>query len=250
MDLVSAIEFKRLKNEFEDLVFDRRAVQSLNVSANGLDGAAFGEGRAQWSAGLTAGDVELRDRLTSLNPRLDTEGFFVRLNADYRLERPLKLPEGAGKGWSYSFRAAGQASLGPNNLDNAEKYQVGGPEGVRAYSVGEGHGDSGALMSVEIVRGLPVAAPLTAARVFAFYDVGYITRNKFSAQAAENSDGLPNSYRLQGVGLGIKLNVDPRSSVQLLAAAPVGDNPSQVNEVDTDNRKSHTRFWLTGRVEF
>jgi hemolysin activation/secretion protein len=250
MDLVGALEFKSLKNEFEDMIFDRRSVQALSGALNGVDGAAFGDGRAQWNAGLTVGQVEIQDRLISLNPRLDTEGGFSRLNADYRLERALNLPEGAGKGWSYGVRAAGQASLGNNNLDNAEKYQVGGPEGVRAYAVGEGHGDSGVLMSLEVGRALEVSGPVTSARVFAFYDYGQVTRHKFSSQSAEASDGLPNTYRLQGAGLGLRIVLDARSSLQLVAAAPVGDNPSQVKGVDTDNRKSETRFWLTGRFEF
>jgi hemolysin activation/secretion protein len=200
--------------------------------------------------GLSGGQVDLQDRLISLNPRLDTEGSFARINADYRLERALKLPDTAGKGWSYAFRAAGQANLGTNNLDNAEKYQLGGPEGVRAYSIGEGHGDTGVLMSVEIGRGLEVSGALSSARVFGFYDAGRVTRNKYSAQAAEASDGMPNTYGLQGVGLGLKLAFDKRASVQMLAASPLGDNPSQVNSVDSDNRKSQTRFWVTGRFEF
>jgi hemolysin activation/secretion protein len=86
--------------------------------------------------------------------------------------------------------------------------------------------------------------------VFAFYDVGQVTRNRQAAQSAEASDGLPNNYRLQGAGLGLKVSVDPRSSFALVAAAPVGDNPSQVNNVDADNRKSQARFWVTGRFEF
>jgi hypothetical protein len=61
---------------------------------------------------------------------------------------------------------------------------------------------------------------------------------------------MPNAYRLQGAGLGLRIVLDARSSLQLVAAAPVGDNPSQVKGVDTDNRKSETRFWLTGRFEF
>jgi hemolysin activation/secretion protein len=248
LDLVSALEVKRLSNEFEDQIFDRRTVSSLNVSLNGMEAGAFGDGRAQWLAGLTAGQTDIRDRLSSLNPRLDTEGFFTRVNADYRLERPLKLPDLVG--WTYNFRAAGQLSLGGNNLDNAEKYQLGGPEGVRAYAVGEGHGDAGVLMSIEVGRGLEVAAPFTSARVFAFYDVGQVTRNRQAAQSAEASDGLPNNYRLQGAGLGLKVSVDPRSSFALVAAAPVGDNPNQVNNVDADNRKSQARFWVTGRIEF
>lgn len=239
-----SVDNKQLSNDFEGMLFDKREVNSLSVGFNGSYLSDDRQGQSRWATTLTTGSVHLRDRLVSLNPRLDTQGNFTKLVGDYRMSRPLAADGEAGK-WTVSARASGQMHVGGANLDNAEKFQLGGADGVRGYPVGEGWGDAGYLGSLELSRPLTVEK-LHSARFMLFVDTGSITRNPKAAQAAEATDGVANTYRLHSAGLGLKLDFNPTTMMQLLVASPWGKNPAQVNGLNTDGRgMSTTRVWLT-----
>lgn len=245
-----SIDNKQLKNEFEGMLFDKRELNNLNLGFNGAFLSADRQAQSRWVATLTTGRVQLKDRLGSLNPRLDTQGQFTKLVADYRVSRPLTGSGEMGQ-WSMSARASGQLHVSGANLDNAEKFQLGGPDGVRGYPVGEGWGDTGYLASLEFSRPLAVER-LHAGKFFLFVDTGSITRNPNAPRAAEASDGIPNTYQLHSAGLGLKLDLTPVSTLQLVLANPWGKNPAAyLSGLNVDGRgQSRSRLWMTLNARF
>lgn len=245
---LGAVDYKNLSNDFEGMPFDKRQLGSVSLGLAGAYLTSDRQGQGRWSGTLSAGQVRLIDSLESLNPRRDTEGYFSKASGDYRLTRPLAA-DGIGKGWTLQVRATGQVHLGGANLDNAEKFALGGPEGVRGYPVGEASGDSGYVVSFELSRALAVAG-LQGAQGFVFGDSGGVTRNPNPAQAAEASDAAGNSYSLHSLGVGIRFGLGPRTSAQLTLSAPVGGNPGRVNGRDSDGRNPGARLWFTGSSRF
>lgn len=78
------------------------------------------------------------------------------------------------------------------NLNSAEKFSLGGAEGVRAYPQGEGNGDEGWLANLELRHNFTQTA-----QGVAFYDAGSvnINRNPFIVGAA-------NTRNISGAGVG------------------------------------------------
>lgn len=239
-----SVDNKKLSNDFEGMLFDKREVNSLSLGLNGSFLSTDRLGQSRWSTTMTVGQTRLLNRLESLNPRLDTEGRFTKVVGDYRVSRPLASEGEAGK-WTWNARASGQLHVSGANLDNAEKFQLGGPDGVRGYPVGEGSGDTGVLASLELSRPFTLER-VHASRFFMFVDTGSITRNPNAAQAAEASDGIPNTYSLSSAGLGLKLDFTPTTLMQFAIAVPWGKNPAQINNLNSDGRgMSQTRLWVT-----
>ncbi len=240
----ASINNKKLSNNFEGMLFDKRDINSLSVGLSGMYLSDDRQGQTRWSSNLTTGDVNLLEREQSLNPRLDTQGRFTKLSGDYRMGRPLAAAGEASK-WMWNTRASAQMHLNGANLDNSEKFWLGGPDGVRGYPVGEGSGDSGYLVSMEFSRPFAMER-VHASRFFFFVDTGSVRRNPNAAQAAEASDGIRNQYSLHSAGIGLKLDFTPTTLVQLTLASPWGNNPAQVNGLNSDGRGlSQSRVWLS-----
>ena len=88
----------------------------------------------------------------------------------------------------------GQQAL--QNLDTTEQYRLGGPEGVRAFAPGEGTGDTGTLLSLEL-RFLPpedwfgrIAREVVAAL---FFDAGRVRCRTDPRPDPITGNNLPNT---------------------------------------------------------
>jgi len=99
-----------------------------------------------------------------------------------------------------------RAQFAGRNLDSTEQFQLGGPDRVRAYAPGEGTGDTGLVMSVEL-RVLPpddwfgrIARELVFS---AFYDVGRIKFKQNPLPVAPGDEASPNTSTLGGAGVGV-----------------------------------------------
>src|SRR6185312_6208123 len=109
-----------------------------------------GGGYSTWSVAASMGKLDLSKNPTDeffdrIGPK--TAGTFQKYNpAASRLQRITQRTTLSG---SYF----GQLSSG--NLDSSEKFNLGGPYGVRAYPVGEASGDEGHLFNVEFRDDLP-----------------------------------------------------------------------------------------------
>ena len=105
--------------------------------------------------------------------------------------------------------AALRSQLAFNNLDSVEQFQVGGPDRVRAFAPGEGTGDEGLVMTLEL-RFLPPESwfgRISRELVFsAFIDAGTVRarHDPSAAQAAaiSNNTTFVNTRSLSGWGVG------------------------------------------------
>ena len=178
-------------------------------------------GMLEWTPGRLDLDSDLQqtDALTA-----GTDGDFARLNLD--VARIQKLP-GA---FSLFGRFNGQWSNG--NLDSSEGFGLGGPNGVRAYPVGEGYGDRGWLGQIELRCALGAFSP------YAFYDAGGMTVNADPWEAGENHRSLA------GGGVGVRLERGGLSLGAATAWRASGGHPQ------SDTRDDPPRFWMNVGYRF
>lgn len=133
-------------------------------------------------------------------------------------------------GGGYSLLAAVNAQYANKNLDASEKMSLGGPNGVRAYPVGEAAGDEGVLGRLELRKLIGVyGGAVVEAAVFA--DAGRVTVNKNPWDSSIN--------RQSRYGYGAGLNV---YSKDLVFNASLAYSPG----VDPSTEQRHaTRLWLS-----
>lgn len=122
---------------------------------------------------------------------------------------------------------------GLTNLDTTEQFRVGGPEGVRAYAPGEGTGDSGTLLSLEL-RLLPPEAwfgRVAREMVFSvFADAGYVLyRHDPKANPSGQTD--KNSDVFSGAGLGLSWVRPNGYALHFSISKPIGGTPRSDTEV-------------------
>jgi len=141
----------------------------------------------------------------------------------------------------------GQAAQ--DNLDSAEKFSLGGAQGVRGYPSGEAAGDSGYVAQIELRADLPFEPMGTQWQAFAFVDHGAITLNKTQFVVG----GLtPNSYSLGSYGVGLNVAKTGSFQVRAMYAHKSGSNPgrSLLTGADADGKSSSSRFWLQAVTQF
>ena len=176
----------------------RNAVLGLN--GNWQD-TVWGGGSNALALNFTAGRLTLdADSLTQDAASAKSAGSFAKLG--YQLQRVQALRQG----WALALNVSGQ--LADKNLASAEKFSLGGSQGVRAYPQGEASGDAGWLTSVELRW---QAAP--GWQLQAFGDAGSVKTNQQPWADASNR------RRLAGAGLGLAWGTD-KTSFTLTAAWP------------------------------
>ncbi len=230
---------------------DNRLINALTLGLAGdfLDGWG---GQTRWSAALAGGDLDLSDHAEYQNAdaqTAQTAGGFGKFN--WQASRVAAL-SGSDR-WSWMLGTSGQ--FASKNLDSAEKFQLGGPQGVRAYPVSEGIGDHGWLLNAELRYRLPDTV-LKDAHLFGFADAGGITQfadpynNPGTTTPALGS--RPNTYSLKGVGLGANVNFGEQGSVKLMWARKLGDNPNAdpASNNDSDGQNKSSRVWILGNIVF
>lgn len=201
------------------LGFDRRD----NLGGGGITyGAlAYSRGRLQLSSVLTAAD--------SLSAQ-NTRGSFDKWNLDL-----ARMQATSVSGVSLFGRLSAQRA--GKNLDSSEGYSLGGAQGVRAYSQGEGTGDEGYFVQLEARYQMGSLAP------YVFHDAGRVTVNANNAQLTNPS--AANSRSLAGSGLGVRYSEGPLSVDAALAWRTKGGRPADLNE-----RDEKPRAWVVGRYAF
>jgi hemolysin activation/secretion protein len=164
----------------------------LSLLGNFVDNLATGSFNS-YAVNLAHGNVDLDPVNLAIDQGasgLRTAGHFSKLNVEY--VRTMYFTAASRLVTSF------QGQLASKNLTSAEKFALGGPNGVRGYPVGEAVGDTGAIINVEYQHQLPtfgLGIPLTGS---VFYDWGHIRYNQKNLTAnANNSEGLGS------VGLGL-----------------------------------------------
>jgi hemolysin activation/secretion protein len=142
-----------------------------------------------------------------------------------------------------TFYAALSGQWADKNLDSAEKFYLGGANGVRAYPASEGGGAEGQLLNLEIRRRLSDNIGLTG-----FYDWGNITVN---AQNRFVGAPLLNHYSLQGVGATLSWQNLAGVSVKATLSHRLGNNPNPtLTGKDQDGTLYRNRLWLQAALPF
>lgn len=134
-----------------------------------------------------------------------------------------------------------------SNLDSSEKLQLGGANGVRAYSSGEGSGDHGVRATLEGSYLVARKNRLGEVRVIGFYDWGRVRQYKDSYFIPLNT---PLSYNLSGWGGGLKFSKADNFDAYLTVARKMGANPGAdpITGNDSDGTQSKTKIWFSLQV--
>jgi len=172
----------------------RRRITSLTLGLTGdLRDNLLGGAVSTFEAHLSGGEVRYDGLARSA---VDDAPRFTRLSL--AMNRLQNLVDGR-----LLLYAALRAQQAMDNLDSAEQFRVGGPDGVRAFAPGEGTGDSGLVATAEL-RLLPPEAWLgRLAREFvlsAFVDHGEV---RFRHDASRQSARFVNRAHYTGAGLAL-----------------------------------------------
>ncbi len=183
---------------------DAKWFQVGTLSLNGSQ--QFDRGQmALWNMSVTHGDLQL-DPETLLHDRMsyNTAGAYNKLNIDGSLLWPV------WQDWSVFGHVQGQRAA--KNLDLAEKISLGGPNGVRAYPMGEVQADDAVTGTMELRYNWS-----TAMQLWVFCDAGY----GHSSHQPMATDVL-NRRSIAGPGVGGSLEIAKGLSMRTDWAWPAG----------------------------
>lgn len=234
-------EYKALTDSSFDVDTAKKEHHSGIIAFNGdCYDTLLGGGYTTWNAGVTTGSYH-NDISTPSMMRM--QGAYTRFNLG--LARLQKLAERVTLNLSWSS----QFSL--NNLDTSEKFNLGGPYGVRAYPVGEASGDEGQLFNIDLRYDMPLPAAWGALQMSGFYDAGEITLHKHPWTNSIVTATNRNDYWLQAAGVGLSYIYGGRFSLKALWAHAISNNPGRsVTGTDADGRSATDRFWLQASMFF
>jgi len=213
------------------IVADKR-IDSLQarLDANFLLGPAQS---AHLSLALMRGVLDLSDLPAAraqdqLSAR--SGGGFTKLNWDAAWNGAY------GAGGQFDARVETKGQVANKNLDESQKFALGGPDGVRAYGSSEALGDHGVLGNFELGY-----RPLPSLRLYGFYDLGHIRL----AHDPWMAGPTPPGYWLRGAGVGTAYS-DGAFTGALVYAHQLGGNPGlATNGLDAEGLRDNHRLWLT-----
>jgi len=239
----ASVEQKRLLDKTASPVLKgEREITSLRVglAGNFTDNLAGANATAlsAYAVNATLGRLSMDPTNLALDEGLGglrTAGLFNKLNVDYQRAQFF--------GGASSLYFTAQAQLASKNLNSAEKFALGGPNGVRGYPVGEGIGDAGALMSLEYRYRLPAAMSLGKEPVslLTFYDYGYVRFN----QNGPSLPGAKNSLALGSVGVGAMVGRVGGFLIKTHLAWRTNANVPSTGDADRS-----PRAWLSAQTSF
>jgi hemolysin activation/secretion protein len=127
------------------------------------------------------------------------------------------------------------------NLDNEQKFFIGGANSVRAYRSSVLSGDSGALASLELRYTLPQLVQQTGSwQLAAFVDTGTVHINKSPWSIGSNQ------ATISGAGLGLNWQGPKGLAGRIFIASSLGKVPNQL----ADSKPTHTNAWAELRWAF
>ncbi len=239
--------WKNLWDNTNGIQTDNKFVNVVNVHLYGdrLD-TILGGGYSTVSAGLAGGSLDLSADSSNLIADQKTAGtngaygkFLYGANRLQKVYESLNLFVGV----------KGQVAM--NNLDSSEQFILGGPDGVRAYPVGEAPGDSGGILTGELRYDFPEIQRVGIPQLVGFYDLGWTDLH----QTPWTNSGTPidnrNSYTLSGGGIGLNLIKPNLYAIRIAWAAKVGTNPGRsVAGLDADGKSDDNRYWIQAMCMF
>ena len=227
-----AYEDKRLLDQvLSTNTIEERAIDAVKAGVVGdfRDGT-FGGGLNSYAVTFTQGDLRLEPpALVAADQGATgrrTQGKFRKMNVDLR--RLQRVTESVNLLLAFTGQEASK------NLASAEKLSLGGPNGVRAYPVGEASGDTGMILQTELRYRLPGVRAFGAdVTVSAHWDYGWVKINQIQLPTDEE-----NERSFGGVGLGLSLGNEGDFIVRATASDRTGELPT------SDPAQRHPRVWL------
>lgn len=245
LGLLFTADSKRLVDRTVVGETSRRRVNVASLTLDGqLDGAErelAAPGVLQFGLGLTTGDSDQANAgaLAADAAARQVQGRFNKLGASLAYLQPL------GGAWRASAALRGQ--LADKNLDSTERFSLGGPNGVRAYPVGEATGDQGWTFSADLVRQLNDATELGV-----FVDHGRIQLNHQTWTGWNaGQPALDNRYALSAAGLTAVWRPTPQATLKVTVARALGRNPgADASGNNADGAAGRTRAWINLNAAF
>lgn len=215
-------DHRRFEDSTGGLTVEKAAVfRSATLYGNWRDDW---QGSNAWSLSYGIGDL---DKNTPIDAALDAltaraTGRYQKTNFNFSRLQTI--------GNGYSLFGSVTAQWADKNLDSSEKLSLGGPNGVRAYPVGEVAGDEGVLGRLELRKYLGNFSGAIAEGTL-FADAGKVRVNKDPWDRSEN--------HLSRYGYGLGVNLYHRDLVMnaSLAFSP-GDDP-------TSDDRAAKRLWFS-----
>ncbi|QWD88190.1 ShlB/FhaC/HecB family hemolysin secretion/activation protein [Polynucleobacter sp. MWH-CaK5] len=217
----------------------------FTLSGNRFDGWAGG-GVNSASATLTKGHLTVGSQTPDY--AVNTPKTFTKINLNASRNQQL-VPDKT----ILSIAISGQ--IASVDLDSAERFYLGGPNGIRAYPGSQAGGSQGAMINIEIQQQLEDKFVGSI-----FYDAGFVQqfRNKATYIASKGvtptsvGTNADNSYSLQGIGLGLK-RADKDFIFSTSIAWKLGHNPLYNIRgvgVNNDGRSKSAYIWAQAQWIF
>ena len=124
------------------------------------------------------------------------------------------------------------------NLDPSERFYLGGPNGVRAYGVGEGYGSEGELATLEFRQRLSASTTIAE-----FYDWG-------RARLTNDRAAANNNTSLSGYGVSIAQEIGKDTTIKGTWARSHGKNTPLPTSPNGNDNVDRNRFWLSMETRF
>jgi hemolysin activation/secretion protein len=210
---------------------------SFGASGNLFDGWGGG-GVNSGSATMTKGHITVGSETPTYAATIPKTFTKINLNASRNQQ---VVPDKT----VLSVSVSGQISS--VNLDSAEKFYLGGPNGVRAYPGSQGGGSQGAMINIEIQQQLE-----NKVVALAFFDAGFVQQYRDKAIFSKGETNANNSYSLRGAGLGLK-RTDQDLVLSATIAWKLGHNPLYDVEglgVNNDGRSNSAYLWAQAQWNF
>lgn len=232
LTLNASWQYKKLNDQQESTFTDNDKSSNSAVLAlpfdhrDSLGGGGITYGVISYTAGQLKLDAELE--ASDRSSHADTRGSFGKWNLD--LARLQALPARLSLFGRLSFQWA------DSNLDSSEDFSVGGPNGVRAYPVGEGIGDEGWLAQIELRYTRGDFSP------YLFHDASGV---RINAKPGNITPAVADNTRsIAGSGMGVRYAHDRWNADVSFAWRSHGGAPT------ADTRDSQPRVWGTVAYRF
>ncbi|MDP3540410.1 MAG: ShlB/FhaC/HecB family hemolysin secretion/activation protein [Azonexus sp.] len=211
---------------------DDKSSDSLPIALNfDLRDGLWGGGITYGSLAYTAGRLRLGSVLenTDQTSGQNTRGSFNKWNLDIARAQATPVADLSLFG-RVSVQHAGK------NLDSSEGFSIGGANGVRAYPSGEGNGDEGWLLQLEVRYALGPYTP------YLFHDNGRVALNANNSNLITPAN--PNYRSIGGEGVGLRFtrnnwNIDANLSWRSHGGKPLSDGADRT-----------PRIWVTAGYRF
>lgn len=212
----------------------------LGYSANQYDNW-MGGGVNQGGATLTKGHILFGSENPSTYGRY-TPTTFTKINLNLSRNQQI-VPDKTILNVSISGQIASV------DLDSAEKFYLGGPNGVRGYPGSQGGGSQGAMINIELQQALEDKLVGSV-----FFDAGFVQqyKDKYVYDQMKGQTGANNSYSLRSAGVGLK-RADKDIIWSTSIAWKLGHNPlldNMGNGVNNDGRSKGAYIWAQAQWMF